>query len=218
MPDGSLPPRAAGDPPHRDPVLGSRVRRSEVPRARKAAAVERVGCTVVASEGLRNAVGEFSPRPVATRSVYAQLGGVVPGARRTRQAEARLQGPLAFAGLPAALGAPPRLEDRRQAYAVISKVAVEYALPWSQRGDARDRADVRFAVSLEDRAVGEDREPREEAAQGFISRDGYGITHRRTLSEPLIRRRRRTEVRHDRPARLRALLPTRRWRRSWRRT
>ena len=81
------------------------------------ATVERVGwCTVVASEGVRNAAGQFLAE-AGTRDAFghAQLGGVAPVLAALVEGKAWLQIPLGAARLSAALRTARGVEGRCRA-------------------------------------------------------------------------------------------------------
>lgn len=156
------------------------------------ATVERVGwCTVVASEGVRNAAGQFLAE-AGTRDAFghAQLGGVAP------VLAALVKEKLGYKyhwALPDYLQRSARHAaskvDADQAYAV-GKTAVEYALAGMNAvmpvivrvSDAPYRWKIEPA-QLKKIANREKKMPK-----GFVRRDGFGITAaaRRYLS-PLIR-------------------------------
>jgi 6-phosphofructokinase 1 len=155
------------------------------------ATVERVGwCTVVASEGVRNAQGQFLAE-AGTRDAFghSQLGGVAP---MLAQLVKEKLGYKYHWALPDYLQRSARHAaskvDAEQAYAV-GKAAVEYALAGMnavmpvivRTSDAPYRWKVE-AAPLAKIANKEKKMPR-----GFIRRDGFGITDaaRRYLS-PLI--------------------------------
>jgi 6-phosphofructokinase 1 len=160
--------------------------------AKVKATVERVGwCTVVASEGVRNADGQFLAE-AGTRDAFghAQLGGVAPVLAQLVKDKLGYKYHWA---LPDYLQRSARHAaskvDAEQAYAV-GKAAVEYALSGMnavmpvivRTSDAPYRWTIAPAP-LTKIANHEKKMPR-----GFISRDGFGITAatRRYLS-PLIR-------------------------------
>ena len=160
--------------------------------AKVKATVERVGwCTVVASEGVRNAAGQFLAE-AGTRDAFghAQLGGVAP------VLAALVKEKLGYKyhwALPDYLQRSARHAasevDAEQAFAV-GKAAVEYALAGMnavmpvivRSSDAPYRWKVE-AAPLAKIANREKKMPK-----NFISRDGFGITAaaRRYLA-PLIR-------------------------------
>ena len=109
-------------------------------------------CTVVVSEGAHHADGTFLAEQ-GTRDAFghAQLGGAAPVVAQHGQAGARPQVPLGGRRLPAARGAPHRLEDRRQAGLRARQAGGRAGAQGAQRGDADDRAHLRRAVPLPDR-------------------------------------------------------------------
>jgi 6-phosphofructokinase 1 len=188
---GGLAARKAGDPPHL--ILFPEVAFDEDAfLARVKATVERVGyCTVVASEGLKNAAGQFLAE-AGTRDAFghAQLGGVAPV---LAQLVKQKLGYKYHWALPDYLQRSARhlasKTDAEQAWAV-GKAAVEYALAGKnavmpvivRTSDAPYRWKIE-AASLERVANHEKKLPK-----NFISRDGYGITAAaRRYLEPLIR-------------------------------
>ena len=160
--------------------------------AKVKATVERVGwCTVVASEGVRDAAGRFLAEG-GTRDAFghAQLGGVA--SVLAQLVKDRLQYKVHWA-LPDYLQRSARhlasATDAEQAYAV-GRAAVDYAL-------AGRNAVMPVIVRTSDSPYRWRIEPAElkkianrekKLPKGFISRDGFGITAaaRRYLS-PLIR-------------------------------
>jgi 6-phosphofructokinase 1 len=160
--------------------------------AKVKATVERVGwCTVVTSEGVRNAAGEFLAE-AGSRDAFGhtQLGGVAPVlAALVKQ---RL-GYKCHWALPdylqrSARHAASRV-DAEQAHAV-GKAAVQYALagmnavmPVIVRG-----ADAPYRWKIEPAALAKIANREKKMPKNFISRDGFGITAaaRRYLA-PLIR-------------------------------
>ncbi|MGN6518986.1 MAG: 6-phosphofructokinase [Dokdonella sp.] len=188
---GGLAARKAGDPPHL--ILFPEVAFDEDAfLARVKATVERVGyCTVVASEGLKNAAGQFLAE-AGTRDAFghAQLGGVAPV---LAQLVKQKLGYKYHWALPDYLQRSARhlasKTDAEQAWAV-GKAAVEYALAGRNAvmpvivriSDAPYRWKIEPAP-LERVANHEKKLPK-----GYISRDGYGITAAaRRYLEPLIR-------------------------------
>ena len=156
------------------------------------ATVERVGwCTVVASEGIRNAQGQFLAE-AGTRDAYghAQLGGVAP------VLAALIKEKLGYKyhwALPDYLQRSARhmasKTDADQAYAV-GKAAVDYALagmnavmPVIVR-----TSDAPYRWKLEPAPLDKIANHEKKMPDKFIARDGFGITTaaRRYLS-PLIR-------------------------------
>ncbi|MGB3270173.1 MAG: 6-phosphofructokinase [Rhodanobacter sp.] len=160
--------------------------------AKVKATVERVGwCTVVTSEGVRNAAGEFLAE-AGSRDAFGhtQLGGVAP------VLAALVKGKLGYKchwALPdylqrSARHAASRV-DAEQAHAV-GKAAVQYALagmnavmPVIVR-----TSDAPYRWKIEAAALAKIANREKKMPKGFISRDGFGITAaaRRYLA-PLIR-------------------------------
>ena len=160
--------------------------------AKVKATVERVGwCTVVASEGVRDAAGRFLAE-AGTRDAFghAQLGGVAP------MLAALVREKLGYKyhwALPDYLQRSARHAaskvDAEQAYAV-GKAAVEYALagmnavmPVIVRG-----SDAPYRWKVEPAPLARIANREKKMPRSFISRDGFGITAaaRRYLA-PLIR-------------------------------
>ncbi len=188
---GGLAARAAGDPPH--VILFPEVAFDEAKFLERAkAAVERVGyCTVVASEGLRNAAGEFLAE-AGTRDAFghAQLGGVAPVLAELVK---RKLGYKVHWALPDYLQRSARhlasKTDVDQAYAV-GKAAVEYAL--AGRSAVMPvivrTSDSPYRWKIEPAPLEKIANREKKLPKGFISRDGYGITTAaRRYLEPLIR-------------------------------
>ena len=183
--------RKAGDPPHL--ILFPEVPFDEAGfLQRVSASVERVGyCTVVASEGLKDASGLFLAEAGTTDAFgHSQLGGVAPFLASL--VKARLGYKYHWA-LPDYLQRSARhlasKTDADQAWAV-GKAAVEYALAGRnavmpvivRTSDTPYRWKIE-AAPLEKVANHEKKLPK-----GFIRRDGYGITAAaRRYLEPLIR-------------------------------
>jgi 6-phosphofructokinase 1 len=159
--------------------------------AKVKATVERVGwCTVVASEGIRNAAGQFLAE-AGTRDAFghAQLGGVAP------VLAALVKEKLGYKyhwALPDYLQRSARhlasRTDAEQAYAV-GKAAVEYALagknavmPVIVRS-----SDAPYRWKIEPAPLSKVANHEKKMPKGFMTRDGFGITAaaRRYLS-PLI--------------------------------
>ncbi|HWU77323.1 MAG TPA: 6-phosphofructokinase [Rhodanobacter sp.] len=159
--------------------------------AKVKATVERVGwCTVVASEGVRNAAGQFLAE-AGTRDAFghAQLGGVAPVLAAL--VKERLGYKYHWA-LPDYLQRSARhaasAVDAEQAYAV-GKAAVRYALdgmnavmPVIVRN-----SDVPYRWKIEPAPLAKIANREKKMPKNFISRDGFGITAaaRRYLA-PLI--------------------------------
>jgi 6-phosphofructokinase 1 len=159
--------------------------------AKVKATVERVGwCTVVASEGVRNAQGQFLAE-AGTRDAFghSQLGGVAP--MLAQLVKDRLGYKYHWA-LPDYLQRSARHAaskvDAEQAYAV-GKAAVDYALagmnavmPVIVR-----TSDAPYRWKVEPAPLARIANKEKKMPKGFIRRDGFGITEaaRRYLS-PLI--------------------------------
>jgi ATP-dependent phosphofructokinase / diphosphate-dependent phosphofructokinase len=159
--------------------------------AKVKATVERVGwCTVVASEGIRNAAGQFLAE-AGTRDAFghAQLGGVAP------VLAALVKEKLGYKyhwALPDYLQRSARhlasKTDADQAYAV-GKTAVEYAL--AGRNAVMPvivrTSDAPYRWKIEPAPLSKVANHEKKMPKGFITRDGFGITAaaRRYLS-PLI--------------------------------
>ncbi|WP_266159746.1 6-phosphofructokinase [Dyella silvatica] len=159
--------------------------------AKVKATVERVGwCTVVASEGIRNAAGQFLAE-AGTRDAFghSQLGGVAP------VLAALVKDKLGYKyhwALPDYLQRSARhlasKTDAEQAYAV-GKAAVQYALadmnavmPVIVR-----TSDVPYRWKIEPAPLSKVANHEKKMPRNFITRDGFGITAaaRRYLA-PLI--------------------------------
>jgi 6-phosphofructokinase len=159
--------------------------------AKVKATVERVGwCTVVASEGVRNAAGQFLAEAGGRDAFgHAQLGGVAP------VLAALVKGKLGYKyhwALPDYLQRSARHAaskvDAEQAYAV-GKAAVDYALkgmnavmPVIVR-----TSDAPYRWTIEPAPLSKVANHEKKMPKSFITRDGFGITAaaRRYLS-PLI--------------------------------
>ena len=159
--------------------------------AKVKATVERVGwCTVVASEGVRNAAGQFLAEAGGRDAFgHAQLGGVAP------VLVALVKGKLGYKyhwALPDYLQRSARHAaskvDAEQAYAV-GKAAVDYALkgmnavmPVIVR-----TSDAPYRWTIEPAPLSKVANHEKKMPKNFITRDGFGITAaaRRYLS-PLI--------------------------------
>jgi 6-phosphofructokinase 1 len=188
---GGLAARAPGDPPHL--ILFPEIPFDEAAfLARVKATVERVGyCTVVASEGLRDADGAFLAE-AGTRDSFghAQLGGVAPVLADLVK---RKLGYKYHWALPDYLQRSARhlasKTDADQAYAV-GKAAVRYALagmnavmPVIVR-----TSDSPYRWKVEPAPLAKIANREKKLPKGFIDRDGYGITAAaRRYLEPLIR-------------------------------
>ena len=157
------------------------------------AKVKRFGyCCVGVSEGLKNAAGALMAE-AGTKDAFghAQLGGVGPLDRDAREGEARVQVSLGRGRLPAARGAPHRLEDRsrpqlrrrpggRRCSRSRDKNAVMPAIV--RTSDKPYRWKI-APVPLTRIANVEKMLPRD-----YITSDGYGITAKaRAYLAPLIR-------------------------------
>ncbi len=188
---GGLAARTAGDPPHL--ILFPEIAFDEAAfLVRVKATVERVGyCTVVASEGLKNAAGEFLAE-AGSRDAFghAQLGGVAPVlAHLVRQ---KLGYKYHWA-LPDYLQRSARhlasKTDVEHAYAV-GKAAVEYALAGKNAVMPAivRTSDAPYRWKIEPAPLAKVANREKKLPKGFISRDGYGITAAaRRYLEPLIR-------------------------------
>ncbi|HEY6940479.1 6-phosphofructokinase [Dokdonella sp.] len=188
---GGLAARKAGDPPHL--ILFPEVAFDEDAfLARVKASVERVGyCTVVASEGLKNAAGQFLAE-AGTRDAFghAQLGGVAPV---LAQLVKQKLGYKYHWALPDYLQRSARhlasKTDAEQAWAV-GKAAVEYALAGKNAvmPVIARRSDAPYRWAIEPAALERVANHEKKLPKNFISRDGYGITAAaRRYLEPLIR-------------------------------
>jgi len=183
--------RKSGEPPHI--ILFPEIPLDEEAfLARVKATVERVGyCTVVVSEGVKNAAGQFLAE-AGTRDAFGhtQLGGAAPVIAGLVKAKFGYKYHWA---LPDYLQRSARhlasKVDAEQAYAV-GKAAVEYALagqnavmPVIVRTSDKPYRWKIASASLEKVANHEKKLPK-----GFITKDGYGITAAaRRYLEPLIR-------------------------------
>jgi 6-phosphofructokinase 1 len=159
--------------------------------AKVKATVERVGwCTVVASEGIRNAAGQFLAE-AGTRDAFghAQLGGVAP------VLAALVKEKLGYKyhwALPDYLQRSARhlasKTDADQAYAV-GKAAVEYALAGQNAvmPVIVRTSDAPYRWKIEPAPLSKVANHEKKMPKGFITRDGFGITAaaRRYLA-PLI--------------------------------
>jgi 6-phosphofructokinase 1 len=183
--------RKAGEPPHL--ILFPEIAFDEEAfLARVKATVERVGyCAVVASEGLRNAAGQFLAE-AGTRDAFghAQLGGVAPV---LAQLVKRRLGYKYHWALPDYLQRSARhlasKTDVEHACAV-GKAAVEYAL--AGRNAVMPvivrTSDKPYRWKIEAAPLSRVANHEKKLPKGYISRDGYGITAAaRRYLEPLIR-------------------------------
>ena len=188
---GGLAARNAGDPPHM--ILFPEIAFDEAAfLARVKATVEKVGyCTVVASEGLKNAAGEFLAE-AGTRDAFghAQLGGVAPVlANLVKQ---KLGYKYHWA-LPDYLQRSARhiasKTDADQAWAV-GKAAVEYALAGKNAvmPVIVRTSDSPYRWKIEPASLDKVANHEKKLPKSFITRDGYGVTAAaRRYLEPLIR-------------------------------
>ena len=183
--------KRADDPPHI--ILFPEIAFDEATfLARVRATVERVGyCTVVVSEGLKNAEGKFLAEAGSTDAFgHTQLGGV---------------GPLIAQLVKSKLGykyhwaVPDYLQrsarhlssktDAQQAYAV-GKAAVEYALAGKNAvmPVIKRISNKPFRWKIESAPLTKIANIEKKLPKNFITRDGFGITAAaRTYFEPLIR-------------------------------
>jgi len=188
---GGLAARAPGDPPHL--ILFPEITFDEAGfLTRVKASVERVGyCTVVASEGLRNADGAFLAE-AGTRDSFghAQLGGVAPVLAELVK---RKLGYKYHWALPDYLQRSARhlasKTDADQAYAV-GKAAVDYAL--AGRNAVMPvivrTSDAPYRWKIEPAPLSRIANHEKKLPKNFIDRDGYGITAAaRRYLQPLIR-------------------------------
>lgn len=148
--------------------------------AKVKATVERVGwCTVVASEGIRNAAGQFLA-DAGSRDAFGhvQLGGVAP----TLAALVKQQlGCKVHWALPDYLQRSARhiasKVDAEQAYAV-GKAAVDYALAGMNAvmPVITRTSDAPYRWKVEPAPLAKIANREKKMPKGFISRDGFGIT------------------------------------------
>ena len=183
--------RNAGEPPHM--ILFPEIPFDEQKfLAFAKATVERVGyCTVVVSEGVKNAAGQFLAE-AGTRDAFGhtQLGGAAPVIAQLVKAKLGYKYHWA---LPDYLQRSARhlasKVDVEQAYAV-GKAAVEYAvkgmnavMPVIVR-----TSDKPYRWKIEPAALEKVANHEKKLPKGFIRADGYGITAAaRRYLEPLIR-------------------------------
>jgi 6-phosphofructokinase 1 len=188
---GGLAARKAGEPPHL--ILFPEIAFDEAQFLKRVkACVEKVGyCTVVASEGLKNAAGQFLAE-AGTRDAFghSQLGGVAPFLAQL--VKARLGYKYHWA-LPDYLQRSARhlasKTDALQAYAV-GKAAVQYAI--SGKNAVMPvivrTSDTPYRWKIEPAPLSKVANHEKKLPKSFITRDGYGITPAaRRYLEPLIR-------------------------------
>ena len=169
----------ADAPPHLI-LFPERVFDEEAFLAKVKATVERVGwCTVVASEGIRNAQGQFLAE-AGTRDAFghAQLGGVAP------VLAALVKEKLGYKyhwALPDYLQRSARhlasKTDADQAYAV-GKAAVEYALAGQNAvmPVIVRTADAPYRWKIESAPLAKIANREKKMPASFLTRDGFGIT------------------------------------------
>ncbi len=160
--------------------------------ARVRATVERVGyCTVVVSEGLKNAEGKFLAEAGSTDAFgHTQLGGVGP--LIAQLVKSKLGYKFHWA-VPDYLQRSARhlasKSDAQQAYAV-GKAAVEYALAGKNAvmPVIKRVSNKPFRWKIEPAPLTKIANIEKKLPKNFITRDGFGITAAaRTYFEPLIR-------------------------------
>ena len=188
---GGMAARKAGEPPHI--ILFPEIAFDEEAfLARVKAVVAKVGyCTVVASEGLKNAAGQFLAE-AGTRDAFghSQLGGVAPVlAQLVKQ---RLGFKYHWA-LPDYLQRSARhlasKTDVEHAWAV-GKAAVEYALAGKNAvmPVIVRTSDTPYRWKIEPAPLAKIANNEKKLPKNYITRDGYGITAAaRRYLEPLIR-------------------------------
>ncbi|MBZ0223554.1 MAG: 6-phosphofructokinase [Dokdonella sp.] len=188
---GGMAARKAGEPPHI--ILFPEIAFDEEAfLARVKAVVAKVGyCTVVASEGLKNAAGQFLAE-AGTRDAFghSQLGGVAPVlAQLVKQ---RLGFKYHWA-LPDYLQRSARhlasKTDVEHAWAV-GKAAVEYALAGKNAvmPVIVRTSDAPYRWKIEPAPLAKIANNEKKLPKNYITRDGYGITAAaRRYLEPLIR-------------------------------
>ena len=149
-------------------------------------------CCIGVSEGLQDASGKLMAE-AGTRDAFghAQLGGVGPLIANLVKERLGLQVPLGGRRLPAARGAPPRVEDRPRAIVRGRQGGSRAGARRPQRRHAGDPARLGQAVSLEDRrgaAFAKSPTRRRCCRATSSSADGFGITAKaRAYLAPLIR-------------------------------
>ena len=181
----------ADDPPHL--ILFPEIAFDEAAfLAKVKATVERVGyCTVVVSEGLKNAQGKFLAEAGSTDAFgHTQLGGVGP--LIAQMVKARLGYKYHWA-VPDYLQRSARhlasKVDVDQAWAV-GKAAVEYALAGKTAvmPVIKRVSNQPFKWKIQSAPLTKIANVEKKLPKNFISRDGFGITMAaRTYFEPLIR-------------------------------
>jgi 6-phosphofructokinase len=188
---GGLAARKAGEPPHL--ILFPEIAFDEAEFLKRVkACVEKVGyCTVVASEGLKNAAGQFLAE-AGTRDAFghSQLGGVAPFLAQLVKAKLGYKYHWA---LPDYLQRSARhlasKIDALQAYAV-GKAAVQYAMAGQNAvmPVIVRTSDTPYRWKIEPAPLSKVANHEKKLPKSFITRDGYGITPAaRRYLEPLIR-------------------------------
>jgi 6-phosphofructokinase 1 len=183
--------KRADDPPHI--ILFPEIAFDEATfLARVRATVERVGyCTVVVSEGLKNADGKFFAEAGSTDAFgHTQLGGVGP--LIAQLVKSKLGYKYHWA-VPDYLQRSARhlasKSDAQQAYAV-GKAAVEYALAGKNAvmPVIKRVSNKPFRWKIEPAPLTKIANIEKKLPKNFITRDGFGITAAaRAYFEPLIR-------------------------------
>ena len=183
--------KRADDPPHI--ILFPEIAFDEARfLARVRATVERVGyCTVVVSEGLKNAEGKFLAEAGSTDAFgHTQLGGVGP--LIAQLVKSKLGYKYHWA-VPDYLQRSARhlasKSDAQQAYAV-GKAAVEYALAGKNAvmPVIKRVSNKPFRWKIEPAPLTKIANIEKKLPKNFITRDGFGITAAaRAYFEPLIR-------------------------------
>ena len=183
--------KGADDPPHI--ILFPEIAFDEAAfLARVRATVERVGyCTVVVSEGLKNAEGKFLAEAGSTDAFgHTQLGGVGP--LIAQLVKSKLGYKYHWA-VPDYLQRSARhlasKSDAQQAYAV-GKAAVEYALAGKNAvmPAIKRVSNKPFRWKIEPVPLTKIANIEKKLPKNFITRDGFSITAAaRTYFEPLIR-------------------------------
>jgi 6-phosphofructokinase len=142
--------------------------------------VEKFGyCVVVVSEGVRDADGKFLAE-AGTKDAFghSQVGRRRAAGRPDDPASLGLQISLGRGRLPAALGAPHRLEGRCRAGLCRRQGGRGVCRQGQERRHADHREKVVQALSLDHwRGALERRgEPRKKVPRHYITKDGFGIT------------------------------------------